>query len=115
MNFDNVTLYDYGFFETVTIYDTLYDIYTGAYSGYGNIDQISVITPDLVGGFYQVSADQDSSYLVDFDPTGNYGTFTDPLGNTASYTDMYRFTRTDQSDETLVNHGTGLLRHYTRL
>ena len=46
LDFDNVTLYDYGLFETVTIYDNLYDISTGAYSGYGNIDQISVITPD---------------------------------------------------------------------
>mgnify|MGYP001222434885 FL=1 len=51
LDFENVTLYDYGLFETVTVYDNLYDINTGAYSGYGNIDQISVITPDLVGGF----------------------------------------------------------------
>ena len=51
LDFDNVTLYDYGHFETVTIFDNLYDIYTGTYSGYGNIDQISVTTPDLVGGF----------------------------------------------------------------
>ena len=57
-------------FETVTIFDNLYDIYTGTYSGYGNIDQISVTTPDLVG-ILPVTADADSSYLIDFDPTGN--------------------------------------------
>ena len=30
--YDNVTLYDYGYFETVSYVDNYYDPYTGAFS-----------------------------------------------------------------------------------
>ena len=36
LEYDNVSLIDYGFENVVTYYDNLHDISTGVHSGYGN-------------------------------------------------------------------------------
>ena len=38
--YDNTTLYDFGYLDLVTFYDNYYDIYTGAFSDYGNYDDL---------------------------------------------------------------------------
>ena len=40
--YSNTMLLDYGYMSDVTYYDNYYDIYTGAYSGYGNYDDFNV-------------------------------------------------------------------------
>ena len=102
--YGNTTLYDYGTLELVTYYDNLYDIYTGAFSGYGNIDDYFVEVPDHEGGFYLTTPDEDSNSLVDLDLVETQ-TFTDNLGNLA-YADTYlNFTKLGQDSEENAAHG----------
>ena len=68
LEYSNVTLWDYGYFENVSFIDNYYNVYTGAYSGYGNVDDIQVTAADSIGGFYQVTPDNDSfSSTLDLD------------------------------------------------
>ena len=66
-NYENTTLYDFGYLDVVTYYDNYYDIYTGAFNGYGNYDDFSLDTPDLSGGFYEVSPDADATNTLVLD------------------------------------------------
>ena len=53
LEYDNVSLIDYGFENVVTYYDNLYDISTGVYSGYGNYDAF----------YYDIYDDSPGSHL----------------------------------------------------
>ena len=58
-DYDNVTLYDYGYFDTVSYIDNFYDVYSGSYSGYGNYDDLLITNRDFKGGFYARTPDTD--------------------------------------------------------
>ena len=105
LEYDNVTLFDYGILDQVAFIDNYYDVYTGQYSGYGTYDDQN-ITADYGAGFYQVSADGDSwdNATVDLDFLDS-GSFVDTLGNTAYYDEFRRLIRLGQSPEATVNHG----------
>ena len=98
LDYDNVTLYDYGYQTVERQVDTYTDPYTGAISGYGNLDYLQTLVPDPFGNFYQVTPDGDNTYLIDPDYLGE-GTFIDEFGNTAYYVDSLVTTRTQQSSE----------------
>ena len=105
LEYENVTLYDYGYLDTIRYYDNSYDIYTGAYSGYGNIDDYSFIHKATTGGFYEISP---GGYYYDYtldQDVKDSGEFIDSLGNLAYYTDVWSVSRTNQTDETKPLHG----------
>lgn len=105
LDYENVTLYDYGLMERVAFVDNYFDVYTGQYSGYGNYDDI--ITLESKGyGFFKVTPDSDGfySYTRDFDYVSS-GQFVDSLGYTAFYDEYWTFDRVGQASEAQANHG----------
>jgi hypothetical protein len=105
LQYDNVTLFDYGILDKVSFIDNYYDVYTGQFSGYGNYDD-TVVTANYGSGFYQVSLDADSwdNDTVDLDFLSS-DSFVDSLGYTAFYDEFHRLSRFGQNSEATVNHG----------
>jgi hypothetical protein len=101
---NNVTLFDYGKIEKVAYIDNYYNVYNGAFSGYGNYDDL-LITEDGGYGFFPVTKD-DTQYSYNFDLDYiNRTSFIDRFGFTAYADNFLRFSRTDQTSEVSANHG----------
>lgn len=105
LQYDNVTLFDYGVLSEVSLIDNYYNVYNGQFSGYGNVDDI-IVTADYGGGFYQVTPDSDTwdTANIDLDFL-NSGSFIDSFGYTAYYNSYLKLERLGQGSETSVNHG----------
>lgn len=108
MGHDNITLFDYGAFNTMRWVD--YEL-----NGLNGYDDYVYLFEDTIGGFYQVTPDTDTSvypasfiasttneFDYDFIATGSGE---DPVLGSYYYDDYYVFNRFDQSSETDVNHG----------
>ena len=102
LDYSNTVLVDYGYLDKITYIDNFYDVYSGAFSGYGNYDDQEVQYASY-SDFYFVPNSPDLT-----DPTLQYissASFTDSLGYTAYTDDYYWLNRSDQSSETFPNHG----------
>jgi hypothetical protein len=103
-DYEITTLYDFGTLEVVTYFDNLYDIKTGAYSGYLTYDDFFVDHSDSIGGFYKDTPDENSTNDLDLDFIDSQ-TFTDINGYTAYADSFFSFSKKDQSDESSPKHG----------
>ena len=112
VNYNNITLYDYGFLHEVTFFDHVTNPNTGIYSGLGNYDYYDITRLDSVGGFYEFSYDTEtwlgydlsSQQDFDFDYLST-SEFTDAYYNIA-YADKFEFfERTDEGSHDAVGHG----------
>ena len=105
LEYDNVSLIDYGYENVVTYYDNLYDISTGVYSGYGNYDTFYYDIYDDSPGFALVTPDTEGySSVSDLDLIYS-DTFTDVFGYQAFYDQFCEFVRVEQTSEISPNHG----------
>ena len=112
VDYNNITLYDYGFLDEYTYFDHVINPKTGNYSGIGNYDYRMPTRLDTVGGFYEFSYDtetwlgEDLSSQQDFDwDYLSTSEFTDDFYNTA-YADKFEyFARTDEESHDAVCHG----------
>ncbi|MCV2876370.1 putative Ig domain-containing protein, partial [Rhodobacteraceae bacterium XHP0102] len=104
----NLTLFDYGAFNTARWYDS------GA-NGYNGYDTWEYTFEDQVGGFYQLTPDSDASFYPatfvasttnDFDYDFiQSGSGFDPTFGSYIYDDYYVFNRFNQTSDISVNHG----------
>src|SRR6056297_1298370 len=92
LEFSNVTLFDYGFRDEITDFDSIA-------GGYGNVDETRVTFTDPTGGFYQVTPD-DLQYSferdIDFKDSSS---FLDANGDEVLSSTSYDFHRVNQGSE----------------
>jgi len=104
IDYDNLTLYDYGFSHEITFFDHVVNPKTGERTELNSYDYYEFTRIDTLGGFYEFSYNQFSTEDEGFNFVSSEE-FTDAYYNTA-YADKFDyFFRTDEVSHDLVGHG----------
>jgi hypothetical protein len=104
--YDNVTLYDFGTFNTIREWD-YYLNSDLTIDGYGDVDYTEFLTANTTPQFYRTNYDSQAEWLLGFDKDSAYNTGTGYglLNYTAYWQDFYIFMAENHSNDMLVQHG----------